>query len=150
MSFIQKVGNLLSFNAINIPRYTKEVLVAIFTELTTDNDSRKPKEKYDTLIQNFTSEQYDRLVMFTRWLQVLWGISAIGLLYSVVSLDILTIFYFGMLSCWLYIFLGYRIWILNTRLYPSFIQYLKLLITKPFAGIPYNNKHLTGLNKWQA
>jgi hypothetical protein len=75
---------------------------------------------------------------FVRTVQALWVIGIVGLLWSAIELSLYSGVAVVIMLLFVWLSMGYRIWVLRTGLYPSIAGYVRLLPSAPFAGLPLN------------
>ncbi len=121
----------------------KTIYNAFYVELTNfPQDNTAAKTRFDIMYSKLTKEQFERINTFIKWLRVMWVINIVWLVSCIYYMDIYAGFFILTLSIILYIFPGYRIWILNTGLYPTFPKYIKMLAKYPTASLPIQIKRL--------
>jgi hypothetical protein len=122
-----------SFRLINILYYSlydsSTTLPAGYNDWSTRyNEMRAVQQK----------DQQGRWHNFVRTVQALWGVGLALLLWSLFEGDLYSCFASVAMLLFVWFSMGYRIWVLRTKTYPPIIDYLKLALTAPFAGLPLN------------
>lgn len=114
---------------------TNKMSFAAMTETTM-------RSRYIELQQGFDMEQQTRWANYVKTVQTLWAFSLGVLAWAFLLGDWITGIEAAAMFLFVWVSLGYRIWVLRMRLYPGFIQYLKMFHTAPFAGVPVRAKTL--------
>ena len=144
---MKKVYNFLNnrtMNALNSAQESKEYIKLMVSDIFKKPDivSNDWKKRYHEKFGTVTEEQKQRLNIYIGWLRCMWVFSIAMLFISALNGHIYNIFYYTALMVLLYTCLGYRIWVLNTKLYPPFIYYIKLLKKYPTASLPLKKDNI--------
>lgn len=146
MKIFSKLASRLSGNSNGVLlagiAWLKLLYSTIFTEADASVDDDTAKARYQELRKSFTDEMRVRWVNYMRTVQMLWGVCAVVITLALLEQAWGTVVQGIIMMLFVWICLGYRIWVLKERRYPPFLQYLRLVTKSPASALPIQTAHL--------
>lgn len=146
MKFFTKLANRLSGNSNSMLMFGYERLKQLYDDLRSGGkeatDDIASAARYSDLRKTFTPELRERWSNYIKTVRVLWGLCFLIVGWSILEQAWLTLVQGLIMTGFVWVCLGYRIYVLREKSYPPFIQYLKVVRKKLSSSLPINTAHL--------
>lgn len=146
MKFINRMTSHLTGNTKGVVVAGYDMLKRLFADVVAGTSSTADEsvavERYKELQKSFTDDLRIRWQNYIRTVKILWGICFIVIGWSLLEQAWLTLLEGIVMLGFVWICLGYRIWVLKERKFPPFMHYLKSVHKSASSALPINTSHL--------
>lgn len=147
MNFIKKTADRLTGNTSRYWTALYAMLTSVFEHVAGQSAQKsiteqEMHERYLAVMSKFDDEGKVRWKNYVMTVIGIWIVSLSSAVWSAFSLSYITLIQSVALVMFVWVCLGYRIWVLKEKKFPPFFQYLKMVPKTMLSALPFNALNL--------